>query len=62
MMQGEIRVVEWAQTDSEGEVKYFHRLEQELDGHWVPIPLFRLRANGSLEPWPIPKPDMDRII
>lgn len=61
-MQGEIRVVEWAQTDSEGEVKYFHRLEQCLDGHWVPVPLFRLHHDNSLEPWPTHKPDMDRVI
>lgn len=61
-MQGEIRVIEWAQTDSEGEVKYFHRLEQLLDGHWVPVPLLRLRPDGSYEPWPIPKPNMNSVI
>jgi hypothetical protein len=62
MMQGELRVIEWAQTEGEQGIRYLHRLEQFLDGHWVPVPLFRLRADNSLEPWPLPKPDMDRII
>lgn len=61
-MEGELRVVEWLQTDAEGEPKYFHRLEQCLNGHWCQVPVFRLQANGNLIPWPVPKPNMEKLI
>ena len=62
----DVRVVEWAEveTDVDGKprTRYFYRIEQLTSGHWVPVDVYRLQKDGSLQSWPAPQPDMKKVL